>query len=95
MQLLWLMYALAALLFMHWLYTSFIGGTGYYTEQPQPVFSWDSFYRLARGGNSAKQKVVPLVVEETQAATLDTACREAVVVKNKLHETLQVCFCLA
>ena len=92
MQLLWLMYALAALLFMHWLYTSLIGGTGYYTEQP---VSWDSFYRLARGGNSAKQKVVPLVFEETQAATLDAAGREAVVVKNKLHETLQVCFCLA
>jgi len=93
MQLLWLMYALAALLFMHWIYTSLIGGTGDYTEQP--VFSWDSFYRLARGGNSAKQKVVPLVVEETQAATLDTAGREAVVVKNKLHENFQVRFCLA
>ena len=89
MQLPWLMYALAALLFTH----RSSEETGYYTEQP--VFSWDSFYRLARGGNSAKQKVVPLVFEETQAATSDTAGREAVVVKNKLHGTLQVCFCLA
>ena len=82
-----LMYALTALLFMHWLYTSLIGGTGYYTEQP---ISLDGIYRLVRGGNSAKQKVVPLVFEETQAATLDNVGREAIVAKNKLHETLQV-----
>ena len=86
-RLLWLMYALVALLFLHWLYTSLIGGTGYYTEQP---ISLDGIYRLVRGGNSAKQKVVPLVFEETQAATLDNVGREAIVAKNKLHETLQV-----
>jgi hypothetical protein len=84
---LWLFYALMAVLFMHWLYTSLIGGAGCYTEQP---ISLDGIYRLVRGGNSATQKVVPLVLEETQAATLDNVGREAIVAKNKLLETLQV-----